>query len=782
MAYNESAYPNLLFGVSQQAPEARLPGQLEEQINMTSDLVAGLRRRASVGMIADLGAYTTIGQVRQYNTDMGGVAVSVIVDSGGDGTLKVVEENSGTVLGTFTHAYLKSAIARNLRLVTLNDAVFICNVGEKVTMDDAPEKATMPNPELRGYAYVVTGAFAKAYTLTVTNQVTGTAYDVTFTTPDGSVAGQSSQATPDYIMTQLVSLWASTHAATGVTLTGVGAYGRLVAPDTGWKLTVSTVSGSNYMRTSNASSIRDAAELPARLPADMNGYIIGVGASNVKTFYRYDDARKVWTEDCNWSDMKRLGNMPLRLVRNPADGTYTLDQPTYERRAAGDAKSNPFLKFATDGITGMAAFQGRLVFLSNEYACMSASDNPLRWFRSTLAAVADNDPIEVAAQGSLTAPYEFAVNFNKDLVMFSRRYQGIVPGNTLVTPRTANVALMTRYEVDTTAEPTAAGRSIFFGAPRSLGFVGAHEMVPSQYADSQYVADDVTSHIPRYVKGPFRFMVSSTTSNIMVCGTGEPNELLVHEYLWSAAEKVHSSWHKWVFAHPVVDAYFSGDVLVTLFGVGGKLIICRLDLQRGAGDISPTVPRLDYYVEATCHTPGVIVVPAALGTIGTDIRAFKTHGQNAYLGQKVFTSTPAGPLLNLDVPEAEVGDQYVIGFMFTSVAEPTSPVIKDAKDVPITTSRAVLHKYRVSVANTGEFTYTVGDRVRQTADTNTTPLRLYSQQLGAGKPLADTETVVIPARVDMRTAKLRLSTSDYYDMNVRNIEYGFRFHQRFRRA
>lgn len=777
MAYNESSYKNLLFGVSQQAPQDRLPGQLEAQVNMTSDLVGGLRRRPSVGVIANLGAYSDAAKVKQYNTDMGGVSVSMIVDTGAS-TLRVVEEDTGVLLATMSNAYLTANSSRAIRMVTLNDAVWVCNVDRKPTVSDSADKGQYPNPDFMGYFYIVAGAFSKEYRVTLTNRITSASVDIAYTAPSGQAVGDADKTTPEYIATQLVTAGNAAWSAYGVTLSQQGAYVTIRSTTT--QLTVSSVSGNTYVRASNAGSIRDAAELPARL-ANANGYIIATGAGNVKTYYRYDDARKVWTEDSNWVDMVAMSNMPLQVLRS-AGGAYTLVAPTYERRAAGDAKSNPVFKFASDGITGMAAFQGRLVLLSNEYACLSASDNPLRWFRSTLASVADNDPIEVAAQGSLTAPYEYAVNFNKDLVMFSRRYQGIIPGGSLVTPRTANVALMTRYEVDTMAEPNAAGRSIFFGAPRSLGYVGVHEMVPSQYSDSQYVADDVTSHIPRYVKGPFRFIVSSTTSNIMVAGTSVPNELLIHEYLWSAAEKVHSSWHKWVFAWPVLDAYFSGDVLIALLGVAGQLVACRIDIQRGAGDISPTVPRLDYYVEATCTEAGKLIVPGVVGTMGTDMRAFKLSGANAYLGQKVFNKIASGNNLILTVPEALIGESYAVGYPYTSMVTLTSPVIKDAKDVPITTTRAVLHRYRVSVANTGQFSYSVSDTVRETAQSTTTPLRLYSQQLGNGLPLADTETVTIPARVDMRTALLSLQTDDYYDMNVRSVEYGFRYHQRFRRA
>lgn len=776
MAYQESSYKNLVFGVSQQAAQDRLPGQLQAQLNMTSDLVAGLRRRASVEAVTAVGTFTDVKSVRQYNTDIGGTAVSLICDAV-NGTVKVVEESTGVALADFQHDYLKAAVARSLRLVTLNDAVWLCNVEQKAVVSVAADRAQYPDPSHWGYYYVTAGAFQKAYTLTITDRgvVPPTSNTVTYTTPVSNVA----EATPEFITNKLAELARVAWAAYGVTIKVEGTFASIQCATA--KPTISTTAGSAYVRCSNAMSIRDAAELPARLPLVMNNIIVATGASNIKVFYRYNDAEKRWIEDASWEDLKDLSNLPLRMTQDETTNEYKLEAPVYERRAAGDEKSNPLLKFITQGITGMAAFQGRLVFLSNEYACLSASDNPLRFFRSTLSTVADNDPIEVAAQGSLTAPYEYAINFNKDLVMFSRHYQGIIPGNSMVTPRTANVALMTRYEVDTSAEPTAAGRSIFFGAPRSLGYVGVHEMTPSQYADSQYVADDVTSHIPRYIQGPWRFMVSSTTSNIMVAGTADHNELVIHEYLWNQSEKAHQSWHKWRFAWPVIDAYFSSDILICLFGVEGSLYLCRIDLQRGAGDISPTVPRLDFFTEATCTVPGKLTVPNYVLDMGTDLRAFKVEGENAYLGQKVFSNVRGTTTTELDIPEALVGERYAVGYQYESSFTLTPPVLKDAKDVPITTSRGVLHKYRVSVANTGLFTYVVSDAARAGVPQTTTPMRLFSQRLGAGLPLADTSTVTVPGRVDLATASLTLSSSDYYDLNVRSIEYGFRFHQQFRR-
>ena len=203
MAYQESSYKNLVFGVSQQAAQDRLPGQLQAQINMTSDLVAGLRRRASVEAVTAVGTFTDVKSVRQYNTDIGGTAVSLICDAV-NGTVKVVEEATGVALADFQNNYLKAAVARSLRLVTLNDAVWLCNVEQKAVVTPAADRATYPNPDHWGYYYVAAGAFQKAYTLTLTDRSVDppTSNTVTYTTPVSTVA----EATPEFITSKLAEL------------------------------------------------------------------------------------------------------------------------------------------------------------------------------------------------------------------------------------------------------------------------------------------------------------------------------------------------------------------------------------------------------------------------------------------------------------------------------------------------------------------------------------------------------------------------------------------------
>jgi hypothetical protein len=775
MAYWAGSIRQLLFGVSQQIPKDRLDGQVEEQVNMTSDLVTGPRRRAPVRTISRVMDYTDPARLAQDNTNIGGTPAVLLVDTV-TGTLVVADETTGTVLHTVTNSYLQAAKGSDIRMVTLSEEVFICNVSVKPTTAPWPGAAGLPDPTKAGYLYVVAGAFSKEYTLSVTNQTTGTTTSVDYTTPSSDPA----TAQPEAIITQLRTLAAANATigtAAGVTYTQSGAYLYISAP---FPITVSTDSGSAYIRGSNDSSIRDSSELPARLPGVADGYIIAVGATEAKTYYRWTNLRKRWIEDAKTSTQVTLTNMPLRL--REAAGVYTLEAPEYERRASGDSTSNPSFKFTQFGITGLSAIQGRLVILSNEYVAMSGSNQPLRWYRSSVATLVDDDPIEVAASAAIATPYEYALQFNKDLVLFAQSHQGIVPGAGILTPRSAVATVATRYTYQPGVSPVQTGRTIFYPSPRSQGFSGIWEMAPSQFTDTQVQADDSTGHIPRYIQGPVRLIAASTTTNIVVIGTAIPNELIVHEYLWQGAEKAHASWHRWEFAHPVLAAYFAGDRLICLFGIAGEVVLCEIDLRVGAGAGGATVGRLDFSTELTCTVAGQLSMPLWMYSIHDpdDLWLFKTGGDNAYLKERVLSVSGTDPVV-LSAPAAEVGDVYTVGSLFESVLTPTRPILKDQNGVPITTERTQLHRLVVSLENTGELTFTIEDAARAPFEYTTTPLRLFSQELGAGTPLAASAPVNVPCRVDMQSAIVSMRTRDVYDMNVTSLEYGFRYNQRYRR-
>lgn len=776
MSYLAGSYKQLLFGVSQQTPKDRLDGQVEVQENMHSDLVTGPRRRAPVDLLADVMASAEPSRLAYSLATFSGQEVLLVVDTA-TGRLSIIDDSDGSVLYTTTNTYLEASAGRSIRFAALDDSVFVANTEVIPQTQLWTGTSAYPDPTKAGYFYVAAGAFSKQYRLSITVQGTGVTTSVQMTTS----ATVAAEATGEYIITQLkAAAEANGTIGTGAGFTYYqdGAYLYVEAPVA---IAVSTDSGSNFARASNAASIRDAAELPAKLPDAGDGFIIATGTSKTKTYFRWVDLERKWDEDAARSAQVELIDMPLRITYN--DPTWALVTPTYERRASGDADSNPVFRFTEFGISGMSTMQGRLVLLAGEYVCMSASGNPLRWFRSSVSTQLDDDPIEVAATAPVASPYEYAVAFNKDLVLFAKTHQGLVPGASLLTSRNATAAVVTGYSFQNSCSPVPAGRTVFFASPLNGGWSSVWEMLPSQFTDAQVEADSSTSHLPKFISGPVRFISASSTTNIVVLGTADARELIVHEYLWQGGEKVHSAWHRWTFGVDVAGAYFRGDRLLILLYAAGRLYLGELPLQRILDAAGTVGGFLDLGWVGTANADEEVPIPQFVADRHPEgeLFAYKLTGDFPSLGQATGARRVDAGNVYVKVLGAADGDTYRLGARYTSKLAPTRPILKDHNGVPITTERTQLHKLVWSLDTTGEVTFRVSDQARLETAYTTTPLRLYSRDLGAGLPLAATTTLDTPARVDMQTAAFSLETDDYYDMNITSLEYGFRYVQRYRR-
>lgn len=786
MAYFEGSYKQLLFGVSQQARKDRLDGQVEEQVNMTSDLTFGLRRR-SAAQLSFLGpsSVTDWGRLAFTYTEVGGRRVLIVIDT--TTGLLTVRSTIGDVLYTQQNNYLMAAVRSSISFAVVQDALYIANI-EKTPYEVAATTG-YPDPKYRGFFFVNAGAYNKRYYITI--GVPGADWTV-----DVESAGTANpaRAQPEYIAGELVTALAA-HAdvgtAAGFAYLQVGAYVYITAPVA---ISVSSGSGTAYVRTSGASNVPLVSDLPATLPPEADGYIVGVGTGKVKVYYRWVQAEKAWVEDAEWSALYVPEQMPLRL--SFSDPVWSLETPEYERRAAGNETTNPALQFLERPLSGITSFQGRLVLLAGDFVCMSASNKPERWYRSTMAQLEADDPIEIAASSTLATPYRHGAQFNQDLVLFSEQYQATVPGRAALTPASATLSISSTYTNDPSVRPVPVGMSMYFAAPRAAGWAGMWEMTPSPYNENQLSAQDVTGHIPQYIRGPVRFIAASSTTNIVVIGDSkDTREVVIHEYLWTGTEKVHQSWHRWRFEYPVHFAYFDGDVVYLVCQAqGNRWMHIRVDIRQGAGDAGLTAGRLDYYWENAVGSAGdgYLLVPSPVPQLWAksedpailmEFQPWAFHLDGDYVGVRELL-VPVEVVPNVGVRyrvTAPVGVRIRAGVKYTSLVTPSAPVVRDQNDVPITTQRASLHKFVVNLQNTGEFTYQTRDHYRALDPVVTSPLRFGSPELTAGAPQVADGTVYIPCRLDMQTTLLTLSTDDVYDLNVTSLEYGFKYHQRYGR-
>jgi hypothetical protein len=524
------------------------------------------------------------------------------------------------------------------------------------------------------------------------------------------------------------------------------------------------------------------ADLPARLPAEATGLLIGVGNSDkLAVTYKYAYATNTWIEAGAFGSPSGLSNMPLRMK---LDNTYTVEAPTYEGRLAGNDDSNEDPPFLTSPVTGFAAFQGRLVLLSGSSVTMSASGKPLRWYRSTVTDLLIVDALSIYSGAATSTNFTHAIQFNKDLLLFSSTCQAVIPsGNAVITPSTAQIVITSSYACTSKASPIVAGRSLLYFAPRSEKFASVLELVPSNTTDSQYTTNDVTAHLPRYMPGNVRQATASTTSNslVLVCDA-DARTVFVQDYLWSGDEKKQAAWHSWTMPYDVVCTWFVRDTVFIGLIIEGALSIVSVEPSASATVQGNYRPFSDLFQTITV-TGGTFTVPTSLRAAYTAGSALLlTYATGSMAGDRVGISGPDTAWLCTVVRNVPDG-VYMLGLKYRSAFSPTPPLLRDKNGVVIGTGHTQLVRYEVNMQNTGEFKVQVLLRSEELSDGPYSGLQYSSQELLPNSPLYGTSPrVIVPVRALTQDTNTTFYTDMDHDMGILTVEYVMQSHQRRRRA
>lgn len=780
----DGVIPSLLQGVSQQIPRERLPGQVGAQQNMVSDLVTGIRRRPGIQHIRTLALIDNVStdSVQSKYIELDTSGWHVYLNAYG-GTLTAVSSDFLTVHSA-THPYFKAAdgLASTLCTVADGDYLWVLNKGVKPTLGSVDTHKQ--NPARSGFAYVRTGAFSKSYTVlvVVTNSAgVSASYTKTYTTPTGTADGDAAKSNPEGIASGLYTLLTAADKPAWLSVERDGAYlAFTTTAEFGASCTVSTSSGSTYLGTSGAMNVNLVSDLPQNLPSSANGFLCAVGTSTkALQYYRWGGSTHTWYETGDYLAAKTITNMPVRVSINSKTG-ITVDTPAFEGRVAGDDENNPYPQFIGKTLTGISAYQGRLVLMSGAYLNFSATNKPLRFMRSTVTQLLSEDAIERGSGSATAASYHFAVPYNRDLVAISSTHQSVVPASSSgLTPASAVVLLSTKQALDVLAEPTVVGRSLMYCTPISADYFGIGELLPSDTTASQYVASELTNHIPRYMQGRCRGIASSSAASLaLFTSSVSTDELLVHEYLWAGYEKIQNSWHKWVTPLPVLAVHFAKDILVLALQLASnKMVLCTLDTRDSAYYSSGEVkPLLDLYTELA-----VVDTSAELGYKSVALPTWLSYGTASELGASSTVLGMQGEPVEivgvaastLRIHKSYTGSTVVVGYKYTSALELTPPIMKDYNGRPISLDKTTVLRFAVTVQNTGDFDVQVSTpQLGPIIDDDVHVLRWASNELGLKRArVVDQATVIVPCRTVANETSCVFSTDSTREMNIVGVEY-----------
>ena len=592
-----SSIPNMVNGVSQQPDTLRLSSQASLQENGFSTVSQGLKKRPPTRHVKRLSG-PIVGSAYIHTINRDSNEQYEVIISGGD--LKVYDLSGveKTVNFPAGKGYLVSSDpASDFRAITVADYTFILN--KKIIVQQSTERSTARPYE--ALVVVKSGQFGKNYTVSINGTVVATV-----TTPDGSLPEHAAQISTDVIAGSLATQISSSG-------TSATAYGSVVYLTKATEFTLGTTDGFN---SAAMIGIKGKVQRFSDLPA--NGHVDGFAvqvAGDVNTdsddyWVKFDSSGSttgVWKETVKPNELVGFtaATMPMGLVRE-ADGTFTLKVLSWDNRLVGDLESAPDPSFVGRPIRDIFFYRNRLGLLADEAVILSEAGEFFNFFPTTVTTLLDSDPIDVAASHTKVSILNYAVPFNKKLLLFSSQTQFAVEAGDLLTARTVSIKPTTEFECSDRVAPVGAGRNVYFAVPRG-DFEGIREYFIATDTDTED-ATDVTGHVPSYIpQGVYKIAAALNEDLLCLLTTAERNAIYIYKYFWNNNEKLQSSWSRWVF--PETDAVLHAEFLQSnLF-----LVINRADglylerLNVAPGDFIEEEPY-------TVHLDRKVIIPASTET------------------------------------------------------------------------------------------------------------------------------------------------------------------------
>lgn len=738
--------PNLVQGVSQQPDAQRDPSQGEIQVNGMSSIVEGLRKRDPSETLALVS-----------NSDFGDCFIHEILRDNVEEYLAVITSSSikvfdldgaeQTVSAPGGYGYLSNVTdaKSQIRAVTIADYTFITNTLKvpAMTSDTAPVVARPATNE--ALIWVRAASYGQRYRV----NVNGT--EVTVQTAVAPVVSDGSSVTENRISSEDIAqnIINGFSSLSGVSFARSGAVIHVTSSSA---ITISVTdarSGADISAIFN--KVQAFTELPTVAPT---GYQVTIEGDPGNSFDDYHVSflpksgtfgEGTWSETVKPGDKYKIDKdlMPHLLIRlpngtfyfGPANGTTqnTVVVPTWGERISGDTTTAPDPSFIGYPINDIFIYKNRLGFLADENVILSRVRSFFDFFPETVTAVLDTDPIDVVASNNRVSVLKYAVPYQDELILFSSQYQfRFNAAETVLTPATAQITVLTQFEIDTNVRPQLAGGGIIF--TQANGDFSQFREFSVRGAGTALTADaqDLSGYVSAFVPSSIHKVTVNDTSNALFAvsnKTGFKDRIYVYKYFvrstGNSVERAQSSWSYWDFAgaDEILQILCVRETLFCLVRYGTKIYLEKIPAQ----DRSPEPPTgspypllLDRRVSTETETPTAMRV--ANGTYNANAQT--TTWTLPYAAEATtqawsgFSSTSTG------------------GVLLSTITSGTTMVANgDWRNKPIYFGEAYEFRYRF------------------------TKFKLY-KEIGGGKAAANVE------RTQVRHAKLRYHETAYFDIEV----------------
>lgn len=656
--------PSLIQGVSQQPDAQRDPTQGAIQINGVSSIAEGLRKRDHTTTLAKVSS-TPFGDafVHSILRDTTEEYLCVITKSSiqvfdleGTPVTVTPDTNAYNYLSTVTDA------RKEIRAVTIADFTFICNLKKPTaTKSDLAPKVARPAHEC--LVWIRAANYGQTYKVNVNGNQAVVETPVAPVISDGEEIIENKISSEEIAQAIITGL--STAGLTGYT---VSAQGSIIWIRGSSPISVQVSDArSNADITAILNSVQAFTELPTIAPIGYQVTIEGDVGNNFDTYYvqfqprgsDVDDPQGEFNEG-SWLETVSPGveylidadTMPHVLIRKQ-DGTFWFgaadgqtvsgipaDVPNWGERTCGDYDTAVDPSFIGYPINDVFIYKNRLGFLADENVILSQTREFFKFYPATVTTVLDTDPIDLVASNNRVSILRYAVPYQDELILFSAQYQfRFNAAETVLTPKTAQLTVLTQYEVDVNSRPQQVGGGIIFAQEngewsqmREFSVRGAGTALTAD-------ASDLTGYVSSYVPSElFKVAVNDTGNAVFAIsgkniagGTDFRNRIYVYKYFLrnkgSGVERAQSSWSYFELtgADEILQILCVEETLYLLVQYGDDVYLEKMpvkDRQNETISAAPFPILLDRRVSSTAYTPVALRVGAPVYDKQTNTSTF----------------------------------------------------------------------------------------------------------------------------------------------------------------
>ncbi len=719
--------PNLIQGVTQQAPQQARAEQCKVQLDCINSPADGAMPRPHANLAAVLPGQNWDG-CYFYEIDRGDEHYLAGLKNN---FLRVIDLNDGTLCTVNTvgaaGSYLATSLdpALSFSAQAVDDYSFIANR----TKLPAYTSAVAPSRPPEALIFVKAGAYSTNFQIDIT--LAGTTYTARYTSDNNSNADKEKLIATDFIAKSLSSLmqgvvptpilsesyYTTFTGAEGFLFQRSGSSVRVWRND-GQDFTIASSDGQgdDYLKVFKDTA-RSLSDLPKR---GFNGFVLKIRGADRTTDDDYyvefqgPSSTGFWEERAGPGVSTTLdpATMPHVLV-NTAPQTFDFKQQAWSTRIAGDTETAKDPSFVGKGIQDVFFHQGRLGILTNSSAVWSKTNFPFTFFPDTVQTLLDTAPVDIKipASGTSKGPslLEKAVSVDEGLYLWAQRTQSrITSGADPFKSTTVQNFPSTSYEFSSELDPVSIGRILYFVT--ESGPYATLRAIP--FAGGKSEGDiDVTAHVSQYIPAGCRVLATSDTLRMIFVQTkGDPDALYLYNYLISGQEYIQSAWNKWrIPGGNILWAGIKGSTLNVLQQRGSSLALLKFNLTSQAVDADPGATyatRLDLRVteagvtglafsggQTTFTLPYVPTGPELKVVTRQDQVGGYTRGREfevvSVVGQVVTVKGDLTPYL------------FYVGQVIDSRRTFNTFYLKDSQGTPILANRLTVKSISIALAKAG---------------------------------------------------------------------------------